>query len=338
MSPKERLAAVLRGRNVDRPPVICPGGMMNAAVVETMGQVYRLPEAHDSGELMAGLAAEVCKRTGFENIGLPFCMTVEAEMMGSRIDRGSLSCEPKIEKEAYASLDDVPSFDMRRLLGTGRAWHVLEAVGRVSKSNPSLPVTGVVTGPVSAAASIVDPTTFFKELRKNRNRAHQIVDRMADLIVAFARMMLEAGASAITVADPSVSGEILGPTLFEEYAIPYLNKVADGVKAAGGPVIVHICGDMRSVKSSLGTLRADGLSLDSVMNLPAIKRQFPSITTVGNVSTQLLSGGSTEKIRRTAARLVREGVDVIAPACGLDARTSLESIRALTDGVRERAP
>ena len=34
MNPKERLTAVLQHHEVDRPPVICPGGMMNAAVVE----------------------------------------------------------------------------------------------------------------------------------------------------------------------------------------------------------------------------------------------------------------------------------------------------------------
>lgn len=33
---KERLLAVLNRQSTDRPPVICPGGMMNAAIVEVM--------------------------------------------------------------------------------------------------------------------------------------------------------------------------------------------------------------------------------------------------------------------------------------------------------------
>src|SRR5208283_1399120 len=103
------LIAALQRLKVDRPPVICPGGMMNAAVVEIMDRAdYGLPAAHYSEELMAGLAVEVYKKTGFENIGLPFCMTIEAEILGSRVNMGSLSCEPKIEKEAYPSVDDVP--------------------------------------------------------------------------------------------------------------------------------------------------------------------------------------------------------------------------------------
>ena len=96
MSPKERLIAALGRRRVDRPPVICPGGMMNAAVVEIMDRTgHGLPAAHSSEDLMAGLAIDVHEKSGFENIGLPFCMTVEAEMLGSRVDRGASPASPR---------------------------------------------------------------------------------------------------------------------------------------------------------------------------------------------------------------------------------------------------
>ena len=339
MSPKERLTAVLEHRKVDRPPVICPGGMMNAAIVEIMERAAcKLPAAHRDEELMADLAAEVHEKTGFENIGLPFCMTVEAEMMGSLVNMGSLSCEPKIEKEAYSSVDDVPLDDVRGLLSSGRAGTVLGAIGLVSKAYPSVPVTGVVTGPLSLAASIVDPVTFFKELRKNRVRAHRVVEQATGIIAAFAKMMLEAGASVITVADPSASGEILGPALFEEYAVRYLNEIVDAVHHACGLIIVHICGDLRSARHHLGSIRADALSMDSAMNLHRLKEEFPLLTMMGNVSTHLLAAGPADRIGNTAEKLVREGVDIIAPACGLDTGTPLRSIRALTDRVRECVP
>ena len=93
---------------VDRPPVICTGGMMNAAIVELMQKTgLTLPEAHFSGAKMAALAEAVSEHTGFENIGVPFCMTVEAELFGSRIDHGTLACEPKIQSEAFTSLTKV---------------------------------------------------------------------------------------------------------------------------------------------------------------------------------------------------------------------------------------
>jgi len=88
ISPKERLIKVLRKRKVDRPPVVCPGGMMNAAIVDVMHKTgHTLPEAHHDEELMAELSYDVHKYTGFENFGIPFCMTVEAV--------GCFPCEPE---------------------------------------------------------------------------------------------------------------------------------------------------------------------------------------------------------------------------------------------------
>ena len=60
ISPKERLLRVLGGQSVDRAPVICPGGMMNAAVVEVMTQTqHLLPDAHTQEKLMADLSWDV---------------------------------------------------------------------------------------------------------------------------------------------------------------------------------------------------------------------------------------------------------------------------------------
>ncbi len=56
--PKERLLRVLRKHPVDRPPVICAGGSMTAAVLEAIGEDASLPAAHSSPVLMANLCAD----------------------------------------------------------------------------------------------------------------------------------------------------------------------------------------------------------------------------------------------------------------------------------------
>ena len=44
LTQKERLLRVLNKEKVDRPPVICPGGMMNAAIVDVMNKTgHTLP-------------------------------------------------------------------------------------------------------------------------------------------------------------------------------------------------------------------------------------------------------------------------------------------------------
>ena len=54
LTPKERLHTVLEGNKADRPPCICPGGMMNMITAELMQTVrIYLPEAHTDAQKMA---------------------------------------------------------------------------------------------------------------------------------------------------------------------------------------------------------------------------------------------------------------------------------------------
>lgn len=95
LTPKERLQCALNGGKPDRPPCICPGGMMNMVTAQLMDEIsVYLPHAHSDAGQMAALARAVYEKGCFENYGVPFCMTVEAEEMGAKVSMGSEVYEP----------------------------------------------------------------------------------------------------------------------------------------------------------------------------------------------------------------------------------------------------
>ncbi len=332
-APRQRLLSVLRKETVDRPPVICTGGMMNAAIVEIMEKTgHRLPEAHFSGRKMAALAEAVAESTGFESIGVPFCMTVEAELFGSRIDFGSLTCEPKIQSEIFPSIAKVRV--KSAAARAGRTAVVAEAVSLLSQRQTDMPVVATLTGPVTVAASIVDPVTFLKELRTRRADAHQVLGEVTAVLTEYAGDLIAAGASVIAIGDPTATIEILGPKLFQEFAVRYLNDLVTGIHALGVPAIVHICGKLGSGARLVAELAGDAISADAMVNLKGLKAESPNLTTMGNLSTYLLQWGSPDKVAQRASELVRDGVDIIAPACGLSTSTTVETIRAMTAAVK----
>jgi [methyl-Co(III) methanol-specific corrinoid protein]:coenzyme M methyltransferase len=335
LSPAERLKDVLAKRKIDRPPVICTGGMMNAAVVDVMQTSgHTLPAGHFDATKMAGLATAVQQATGFENLGVPFCMTVEAEVLGSTIDFGSLACEPKIARERFPSSAAAVFQTPRSLHDAGRIRTVVEATTLLARSHPELPVIASLTGPISTAASLVDPMQFLRDLRKDREHAHRVIDKVSNFLVDYAQLLIEGGATAICIGDPTATGEILGPRMFEEYAVPYLNRVLNGIRSCRVPAILHVCGNLDQVRPLLPRLAADALSTDAMVNLARLKQEFPQLTAMGNLSTYLLESGPAEKVASQTERLLHDGVDIIAPACGLSTASPLENIRALTDTVR----
>jgi [methyl-Co(III) methanol-specific corrinoid protein]:coenzyme M methyltransferase len=335
-SPKERLLRVLNRQGTERPPVICPGGMMNAAIVDVMRKTGNtLPEAHHDSALMENLAYDVSVETGFENFGLPFCMTIEAEALGSGVDFGSLKCEPKIAREPFASVDAVRFLPKAAILKTKRAEAVINAVSALSKKHPDVPVVGSITGPVSLAASLVDPLAFLKELRKKNEMSHKVIGYVAEQVIEYAKLLAENGAAAISIADPTATGEILGPKLFSEFAVPYINKIVEELRKTGVPVIVHICGDVKMVKQQLAALRGNAISVDAMVNLQKLKEEYPSLTTMGNLSTYMLEFSDTEKIAAAAKRLLEQKIDILSPACGLSTSTTLSNINAFTNAVKD---
>ena len=57
MNEKERLKKALHHEKTDRPPGICPGGMMNMITTDLMDKSgITWPEAHLNAEMMADLA------------------------------------------------------------------------------------------------------------------------------------------------------------------------------------------------------------------------------------------------------------------------------------------
>jgi [methyl-Co(III) methanol-specific corrinoid protein]:coenzyme M methyltransferase len=147
--------------------------------------------------------------------------------------------------------------------------------------------------------------------------------------------MVENGAALISIADPTATGEILGPRLFEEYALPYINRIVKAIHETGKTVIVHICGDVKTVKKHLFNLQSDALSVDAMVNLGAIKDENNAITTMGNLSTYLLESGDPEKITQAARVLLNKNIYIIAPACGLSTSIPLANIQAFTAAVKE---
>ena len=154
------------------------------------------------------------------------------------------------------------------------------------------------------------------------------------MLADYARALVSAGATVIAIGDPTATVEILGPRLFQEYAVRYLNELTQAIHALATPVIVHICGKMGAGKSLLPALASDAISVDAMIDLKGLKSDAPALVTMGNLSTYLLQWGSPQKIADRAVELVRDGVNIISPACGLSTSTTLDNITAMTRAVQ----
>lgn len=332
MTEKERLLKVLRGEKVDRPPVISPGGMMTMASREVMEQTNcRWPAVHRDAEKMATLSISMHDEAGIENLGIPFCMTVEAEALGGEVEDGDEVTEPRIIHYPLKSVEEWRNLKGLNPYEDGRLPTILACTSLLSQGHPGIPVIGNLVGPVSLATSLIDATLLFKALRREPKEVHGMLGFLADNSIRYGEALIKSGADIIVISDPSATGEILGPDMFNEFAIPYLNKMITRMHTLGKPVIVHICGDVRPVYELLKGLTSECISVDSAVNIKEARGSLPGKKLMGNVSTILLQNGPADKIQKASKNLLDFGIDILAPACGLSAKTPVRHIKAMTE-------
>lgn len=335
LTPKERLKLILESRAADRPPCICPGGMMNMITSELMEkiQVY-MPGAHNNARQMADLAKAVYEEGCFENAGVPFCMTVEAEAMGAEVDMGSNVYEPHIVGYVIDSVSDYQKLTPVDLT-QGRGKVVLDAIRILKEEMEGVPIVGNLTGPISTASSLMEPVVFYKELRKKNKEAHAYMEFITEQLTAFGRAQIEAGADLIAISDPSGTGEILGPKYFKEFAVTYINRLLGSLQEDKMGTIVHICGQMSSVYKEINDVHSSVLSFDSVVSMREAREHLKDRILMGNVSTYALEFGDPEKVKKLTKNCVRGGSDIIAPACGLGMKSPLVNVQSILACLKE---
>lgn len=328
MTQKQRLLAALQRGAVDRPPVICPGGMMSVATVEAMEACGCFwPEAHCDRDLMLRLALAVYDHGGLENLAVPFCMTVEAEALGAAVELGDRLTQPRVIREPYASCRDLPAA-LSPIAAGARAQMVLAVMRDVAAARPEAPIVGNLVGPVSLAASLVEPERFFKEMIRDPRAVADVLERVTELLIAYGQEQIAAGADVIAIADPTATGEIVGPRFFERLVLPALSRLVAALREHA-PVIVHVCGDLTSLAPLLPALGANCLSVDAMVSLQHLRPHLPDMALMGNLDALLLEAGPPERIATWVGRVGLVHADIIAPACAVVPTTPLAHLQAL---------
>jgi len=324
---KTRLLAALKGEEVDKVPVC---SVTQTGIVELMDEVGApWPKSHTDAELMAKLAIANHELSGLEAVRVPYCLTVLVEAMDCEINMGTKNRQPSVTGHPYPkSLDGaaVPA----DLLQKGRIPAVLEAIKIIrEKLGPDVPIIGGMEGPITVASDLVSVKSFMKWSIKKPELFEQALDLATEASVLYANAMVEAGADIISVADPVASPDLMSPDSFRDFLMPRLQKFASEVDSV---TILHICGNVNPVINYMADCGFEGLSVEE--KIGDVKKAKEVIgyraRLVGNISSPFtLLPGPVEKINTEARQALVDGIDVLAPGCGIAPMTPLENIKAM---------
>jgi [methyl-Co(III) methanol-specific corrinoid protein]:coenzyme M methyltransferase len=209
---------------------------------------------------------------------------------------------------------------------------VLEAVSLLRRTlgNESPVLCGVISA-FTLAGQLRGEADAMMELVIDPGFLKAVLNRAVEWDLEYARAAVEAGADVIVLVDATASGDILGPEQFQEFALPYQQRVARAVREAGAKSIMHICGNTVLNLPLMRTSGVDGIGVDQSMDMAAVKRLLgPECAAVGNVSpTTTLLFRSPEYVVEECLDCIEAGTDILAPGCGFAPETPLANMKAM---------
>ncbi|RBQ22745.1 Methylcobamide:CoM methyltransferase MtaA [Candidatus Methanobinarius endosymbioticus] len=349
MNLKENLLSVLSGNEVDITPVV---SVTQLGVVEAMEKTDAFwPEAHKDPEKMANLGSSLYELAGLECARMPFCLTVEAEAMGVKVDLGGKDKPPQVLNSPFSSADDIAIPD--DYLDSGRIPTVIEAIEILKEKYDDLPIIVGITGPVTLTGHLIGVENLVRLLKTDPDEIEDAVENSLDACMDYIEAISEVGPDVICVAEPTASPELIDPLQFKSIAKPRLEDLAGFINEKN---VLHICGSTQDIIHDMASIGYDGISIEEKVDITKAKEDLgkgavnlkaggkclpkggvnPSSKIIGNISTsQTLFTGSADDIKSDVKNALDAGVDVLAPSCGLAPLSSIDNIKAMIEARNE---
>ena len=197
-------------------------------------------------------------------------------------------------------------------------------------------ILGWIEGPAAEAADLRGVMNFLIDTMTDVPFAEELMQRCVDVGIDFARAQLQAGAETIGIGDAIASQ--VSPDVYENLILPREKKLVDGIKAEGGFVRLHICGDITHLLPGIATLDIDILDIDHIVDMAQARKIVgDKIVLAGNIDPVAgVRNSDPASIRKKIAEIYKS-VDapfMVNAGCEIPVGTPFENVRALCEPVR----
>jgi MtaA/CmuA family methyltransferase len=252
--------AVLQGKTADRVPVF-PLLMFMAA--DRAGLSYR--EFASNGTALAEAQINIFKNYRVDAVTVcSDAFRVSADLDGDIVFPENQT--PYLKNHLVKDKNDL--LGLKRpdpMKKTGRMRDRIHAVEILVKHiGKEALVFGWVDMPFAEACDIAGLSEFMMIMYDNPELAHGILQFLTDIVIDFALAQIAAGAPMIGCGDAAAS--LISKEHFNEFALPYEQKVTEAVRKAGGMTKLHMCGDSEHILEDLVKNGADLYNVDHMVD------------------------------------------------------------------------
>jgi MtaA/CmuA family methyltransferase len=333
MTSRERVLAVLAGKEYDRIPVINPTSI---ATVESMRLTHScFPMAHTNSDAMAALASAGHDLLGFDSVSPYFSVHLEAAALGCDIDWGKIDSLPAVLKSPFTNGKDIEI--ATNFLDRKPIRALLTAIKALRKKyGNSVAIIGKVIGPWSLAYHLRGTANFLLDTVLEPQRVKQTLDYLMTVPIQFAHAQFEMGADMITWAD-HCTADLISAKAYEEFLLPVHKKCNATIKKEG-PFILHVCGNVLDRLAYFCDAGFEAFHLDSRNDARrATELVNKRLILTGNINNpNVLLNGNATSVAKAVYAAIDGGIRLISPECALPCWVSNRNLVEIVKAARTK--
>lgn len=241
---------------------------------------------------------------------------------------------PVIVEHPVKSMEDAKNLRLPTLDNNKRWLDLIEPL-KLFSENYTILKSSYIEAPFTMAGLFLGTEEIAKKTIKDKNLVKRCLDFCVDLIILGAKAQIDAGSDVVVLVDPTAA--LLSPKAYEEFGANPTRRVVEQIKV---PVILHICGDTTHIIERICDTGVQGISLDSMVDIPFIIERVPSnVIIIGNIPTvETLFLGNPDRVIQECKILLDKMMNVpnyiVSPSCDLPVDTPHENVIAMMETIR----
>lgn len=270
MSDFERITAYGRGEEVDHIPTTLSIGENQATWYG-----YTLSQFRNSADVQMDV-----DRKAMEDFG---CGTIKARTLlyppavgkafGSEFaspENGGEYITGHILKD-YSQLDQL-HFDPYSSPGLPEKLKTAKEI--VAATDGKCRVMCSVVGPLSCALGIREPGKLMRDIKKDKDNLHKLLDIAVDSQLKWLECNLkEFGKIGLTIFDPASSGDMISPAVYREIVKPHMQDLLNGIKKRYGRIpSMGVMGETSGIWEDIADMGVPSFLVDGKIDLAELKK------------------------------------------------------------------
>ena len=333
MNSYERLFARMAGKPVDRVPNNC---IIMGFGAKYIGASYR--EFVTDYKVLTEAAIRCREDFDIDILSAITDPMREAEGFGATVvfpENGV----PYAPVPFVSDIEDISKVKVYHPESCRRTYDRILAVQRMAEyAKKECAVQGWVEGAFAEACDLRDINEMMLDIIQEPEASKELLEICTEQAIKFAVAQIRAGADIIGVGDAATS--LIGPTLYEEFGLPYEKRIIEAIHREGAKAKLHICGNINPMFEPILSSGADIIDCDWMVDFRRANMEFGNKASFcGNFDpVAILLEGSTRDVADAVLKCLEESssTTIISAGCEVPNETPLENLKMVAEMLKKQ--